>query len=132
MAVEDPRGFHAEFPDLNIPGEAFGVLHGRLPGTALTGRLLCCAERPMVLPDEARKLLADPGGAVGCDVAVLAVDAGARPTPPEGESDGNLRVAVAGGVLTAWRVRPSWQADGDALDRLAADVAGVVARRGLA
>jgi hypothetical protein len=132
MAVEDPRAFHVAFPDLNIPGQAFGVLHGRLPGTELTGRLLCCAERPMVLPDEFRKLLHDPGGPVGCDVAVVAVDTGAVPTPPEGESDGDLRVAVTDGVLTAWRARRSWQADGDALDRLATDVATVVGRRGLA
>jgi hypothetical protein len=132
MAVEDPRAFHAAFPGLNVPGEAFGVLHGRLPGTALTGRLLCCAERPMVLPDEARKLLTDPGGAVGCDVAVIPVDPGATPTAPEGETDGDLRVAVADGVLTAWRVRRTWQADGGSLDRLAADAASAVERRGLA
>jgi hypothetical protein len=128
MAVEDPRAFHAAFPDLNVPGEAFGVLHGRLPGTAVTGRLLCCAERPMALPDDVRKLLRDPGGAVGCDVAVVSVDGGVAATPPEGESHGDLRVAVADGVLTAWRVRRSWQADSDALDRLAADVATILSR----
>ena len=131
MVVEDPRSFHVAFPALNIPGEAFGVLHGRLPGTELVGRLLCCAERPMVLPDDFRKLLQDPGGEVGCDVVVVPVDAGAPPTLPEGESDGDLRVAVADGVLTAWRGRRSWQADGDALDRLAADVAREISRRGL-
>ena len=85
----------------------------------------------MSFPDDLRELLTDPGGAVGCDVAVVPVDAGAVPTPPEGETDGALRVAIAGGVLTAWRVRRSWQADGDALDRLATDVAAVVRRRGL-
>ena len=125
MAVEDPRAFHAAFPGLNFPGEAFGVLHGRLPGTTLTGRLLCCAERPMVLPDEIRKLLKDPGGQAGCDVAVVAVDADAPATAPEGEIDDGLRVAVADGVLTAWRGRRSWQADGEALDRLATDVAAI-------
>jgi hypothetical protein len=129
MAVEDPRAFHAAFPELNIPGEAFGVLHGRLPGTELTGRLLCCAERPMALPDDVRKLLHDPGGPVGCDVAVVAVDADAAPTVPEGEIDGGLRFAIADGVLTAWRVRRSWQADGAALDQLAADVASVAENR---
>ncbi len=132
MAVEDPRAFHVAFPGCNHPGESFGVLHGRLPGTTLTGRLLCCAERPMALPDDFRKLLSDPGGPVGSDVAVVAVDAGAPATPPEGETDGDLRVAVADGVLTAWRGRPRWQADGDALDRLATDVAAAMERRGLA
>ena len=47
-------------------------------GMGPEGRLLCCAERPMVLPDEFRKFLTDPGGAVGCDAAVVAVDPGAR------------------------------------------------------
>ena len=131
MALEDPRALHAEFPGLNVPGEAFGVLHGRLPGTALSGRLLCCAERPMVLPDDIRKFLTDPGGPAGSDVAVVAVNADAPPTPPEGEPEGDLRIAVRDGVLTAWRVRPRWQADGPALDRLAADVAAVVDRRRL-
>lgn len=131
MAVEDPMSFHAAFPALNVPGEAFGVLHGPLPGTTLTGRLLCCAERPMNLPEDFAKLLKDPGGAAGSDVAVLAVDPGAPATPPEGIVDGDLRVAIAHGVLTAWRLRPRWQADGAALDQLAADVAAVVSRRGL-
>jgi hypothetical protein len=132
MAVEDPNAFHAAFPGLNFPGEAFGVLHGRLPGTALTGRLLCCAERPMVLPDDFRAFLTDPGGPAGSDVAVVPVSAYAPATPAEGDIDGDLRVAVHDGVLTAWRVRPSWQVNGPALDRLAADVAGVLRRRGLA
>jgi hypothetical protein len=131
LTVEDPRAFHAAFGALNVPGEAFGVLNGRLPGTQLTGRLLCCAERRMDLPDDLRALLKDPGGAVGCDVAVVAVDPGATPTAPEGEREDGLRVAIADGVLTAWRLRPRWQADGEALDRLAREVAGAVARRGL-
>jgi hypothetical protein len=132
MDVEDPRSFHAMFPALNIPGEAFGVMRGTLPGTTLTGRLLCCAERPMRLPEDFAKLLKDPGGAAGSDVVVLAVDPGAPATPPEGIVDGDLRVAIAHGVLTAWRLRPGWQADGAALDQLAADVAAMVRRRGLA
>jgi hypothetical protein len=126
LAVEDPRAFHAAFPRFNVPGEAFGVLRGRLPGTALTGRLLCCAERPLALPDDFRAFLTDPGGAVGCDVVVLPAGPDAPRTPPEGKPCGSLRIAVADGVLTAWRVRPSWQADGDALDRLVADVAEIV------
>jgi hypothetical protein len=131
MTVEDPRAFHTAFPDLNVPGEAFGVLHGRLPGTALTGRLLCCAERPMVLPDDYRSFLTDPGGPAGSDVAIIPVNPDAPATSPEGELDGDLRVAVGDGVLAAWRLRPAWQANGPALDRLAADVAAAVRRRGL-
>jgi hypothetical protein len=131
MAVEDPRAFHTAFPGLNVPGEAFGVLHGRLPGTTLTGRLLCCAERPMALPDDFRELLTDPGGPAGSDVAVVEVRTNGPATAPEGEVEADLRVAVAGGVLTAWRLRPTWQADGPALDRLATDVAAVLRRRRL-
>jgi hypothetical protein len=85
----------------------------------------------MVLPDEYRKFLTDPGGAVGCDVAVVAVDPTASSTPPEGEVEDGLRFAVAEGVLTAWRTRPRWQADGGALDQLSADVAALVDRREL-
>jgi hypothetical protein len=123
MAVEDPRAFHAAFAAINVPGEPFGVLHGRLPGTALTGRLVCCAERPMALLADLVAFLTDPGRTGG----QRRRRRGGRPrrpaTAPEGEVDDGLRVAVAGGVLTAWPLRPSWQADGAALDRLAADVA---------
>jgi hypothetical protein len=119
LAVEDPRAFHTAFGAINVPGEAFAVLRGRLPGTELTGRLLCCADRP---------LHSDPAGSAGCDVAALEV---ARATLPEGGVEGDLRVAIADGVLTAWRPRESRQADGPALDRLAADVATIVRRRGL-
>ena len=71
MAVEDPRVFCRTFPALNFPGEPFAVLHGRLPGTSLNGRLLCCAERLLFIPDQIRELRSDPGGQVGCDVAVI-------------------------------------------------------------
>jgi hypothetical protein len=131
LAVEDPRAFHTAFGAINVPGEAFAVLRGRLPGTELTGRLLCCAERPLHLPAELAPLLSHPGGIAGCDVAALEVATATPATVPEGEIEGDLRVAIAGGVLTAWRPRRSWQADGPALDRLAADVATIVRRRGL-
>ena len=132
MAVEDPRAFHRTFPSLSVPGEAFGVLRGRLPGTELHGRLLCGAEREMVIPQELRKLLKDPGGAAGSDVAVLGVGPDATPTGPGGDIDQGLRVVVRDGVLVASRIRPSWQADRQALEQLSADVAVVVSRRGLA
>ena len=131
LMVEDPRAFHTAFPGINVPGEAFAVLRGRLPGTELTGRLLCCAERPLHMPEELAPLLSHPGGSGGCDVAVLEVAAATPATAPEGEVEGDVRVAIADGVLTAWRPRRGWQADGPALDRLAADVATIVRRRGL-
>ena len=131
MAVEDPRTFCKTFPALNFPGEPFAVLHGRLPGTALSGRLLCCAERPLYIPDPIRELMKDPGGQLGCDVAVIEVSRALPATAPEGEPQGNLRVVVADGVLTAWRPRPRWLAYGPDLDELAADVAALVTERRL-
>src|SRR5262249_22966048 len=104
LTLEDARRFHATFPTLNAPGEAFGVFRGQLPGTTVTGRLLCCAERPIGIPEEVERLLKDPGGPVGCDVAVISIEAGATPTPPEGEPANDLRFAVGDGVLTAWRL----------------------------
>ena len=62
---------------------------------------------------------------------MLEVAAATPATAPEGEVEGDVRVAIAGGVLTAWRPRRGWQADGPALDRLSADVATIVRRRGL-
>jgi hypothetical protein len=132
MELEDPLAFHRAFPDLNVPGQAFGVMRGRLPGTALRGRLLCCAERRMWFPEEMRKFLTDPGGQVGADVAVIAVGPDTPATTRAGELDGDVRVAIADGVLTAWRARRSWQADGESLDALAAKLPGILERRGLA
>ena len=131
LEIEDSRAFHRAHPDLNVPGEAFAVLRGRLPGTELTGRLLCCAERKMWIPQEAQRVLTNPGGRVGCDVAVVAVRPDAPATAPEGELEGDLRIAIWDGVLTTWRQRPRWQADGASIDRLAADTAAVVSDRQL-
>jgi hypothetical protein len=62
---------------------------------------------------------------------VVGVDPTVPVTPPEGESDQDLRVAVAEGMLTAWRTRQSWQADGPSLDQLASDVEAMISRRGI-
>jgi hypothetical protein len=72
-----------------------------------------------------------PYARVGCDVVVVGVDPTVPATPPEGESDQDLRVAVAEGMLTAWRTRQSWQADGPSLDQLASDVEAMISRRGI-
>ena len=132
LAIEDPRTFHAAFPGLNLPGEAFGVLHGQLPGNAAQRPAAVLRRAPdgpprrvQGVPHEPRRRrrLRRRGPGSG--------PSHAAGTAPEGEVDGDLRVAVADGVLTAWRLRPRWQADGDAFDALARDVAGVVTRRGL-
>ena len=64
--VEDPLSFHRAFPQLPVPGEAFGVLR-RQDGT----RLLCCLERSMNDVGYLKKVVRDPGGPVGANVAVL-------------------------------------------------------------
>jgi hypothetical protein len=130
MALEDSFAFHAAFANLPVPGEAFGVMRGPLPGTdGIHGRLACCAERQMQLPVDLDHWLKGTGGDVGCDVAMLPAP-GADDTPDDGERVEDLRLAVRDGVLLAWRRRPRWQADGPALDRLAADAVRIAAERG--
>jgi hypothetical protein len=132
LAMEDPRMFHQRFPGLNMPGEAFGVLRGTLPGTTVDGRLIASAERPMWIDDEVNRMLTDPGGPVGCDVAVVAVHVETPATPPEGVVEEDMRVAITDGVMTTWRPRSSWQATGETLDQLGQDTAAALGRRGLA
>jgi hypothetical protein len=128
----DSFAFHGAFPNLPVPGEAFGVLRGPLPGTGgIHGRLACCAERQMQLPIDLEHWLAGAGGDVGCDVAMLPAAPGAIDMPDDGERVEDLRVAVTDGVLLAWRRRPRWQADGAALDRLASDTVRIAAGRGV-
>jgi hypothetical protein len=88
-----------------IPGEAFAVMRGRLPRVDGVARLVCCAERPMIMPEEVRKLTTDPGGRVGCDLAVLAAPAGTPPTGPEGELRDGTRLNVQGRARGASRAR---------------------------
>jgi hypothetical protein len=131
MALEDSFAFHAAFANLPVPGEAFGVLRGPLPGTdGIHGRLALCAERPMQLPVDLPHWLDDAGGDVGCDVAMLSAASAAASTAGDGERVEDLRIAVRDGVLLAWRRRPRWQADGPALDRLASDAVRIAADRG--
>lgn len=132
MALEDSFAFHSAFANLPVPGEAFGVMRGPLPGTGgIHGRLACCAERQMQIPIDLEHWLDGAGGVVGCDVAMLAAAPGEVDTPADGERVEDLRLAVRDGVLLAWRRRPRWQADGAALDRLASDAVRIAAGRGM-
>jgi hypothetical protein len=104
---EDSFAFHSAFANLPVPGEAFGVLRGPLPGPGgIHGRLAWCAERQMQLPMDLPHWLKGAGGDVGCDVAMLPAAPGAVDTPDDGERVEDLRVAVRDGVLLAWRRRP--------------------------
>lgn len=132
MALEDSFAFHRAFANLPLPGEAFGVLRGPLPGGGrIQGRLACCAERPMQLPMDLDHWLKGAGGDVGCDVAMFPAAPETVDTPDDGERVEDLRVAVRDGVMLAWRRRPRWQADGEALDRLASDAVRIAAGRGI-
>lgn len=52
-------------------------------------------------------------------------------TVPQGDNENDMRIAISDGVLTAWRPRTSWRADGQSLDQLAKDTAAAMASRGI-
>jgi len=45
MTLEDEREYHRAFPSLPVPGSAFAVMRGPIPGTSLTGRIAFHGER---------------------------------------------------------------------------------------
>jgi hypothetical protein len=114
--VEDPLSFHRAFPQLPVPGEAFGVLR-REDGM----RLLCCLERSMNYVGYLKKVVHDPGGPVGANAAVLpAPGVSDSPDGVDGVLADSHRYAVRDGVKCVWTKRDTWQASGEPLDELAA------------
>jgi hypothetical protein len=115
LVLEDSLSFHRAFPQLPVPGEAFGVMRG--DGI----RLLCCIERSIRDISQLKDLFPNPGGPVGANVAVL--PAPGMPDTDDG-GDGILtdgtRHAVRDGILCVWQRRDEWQANGESLDELAA------------
>lgn len=115
LVLENSLAFHRAFPQLPIPGEAFGVMRG--DGI----RLLCCIERSIRDISQLKDLFPNPGGPVGADVAVLPA-----PGVPDTDDGGDglladdTRYAVRDGILCVWRRRDRWQADGESLDQLEA------------
>ncbi|HYI18308.1 MAG TPA: hypothetical protein VD836_06340 [Solirubrobacteraceae bacterium] len=124
---EDPFAFHRAFCDLPVPGEAYGVMRGRLPGTSLFGRVVAGVERTISGPPAYwDRILGElPHGPCGSDAVLVAV----RPDAPDAHPDtgmpwGDGGFAVRRGVLVAWQPRLGTpQADGGKLDQLVSTVA---------
>ena len=134
LASEDPYEFHRAFPDLPVPGEAYGVMRGVLPGSSLTGRVVAGVERSMAGPPPYWDRVLDemPHGPTGSDTVLLPV----RPEVPDAHPDtgmawGDGGFAVRRGVLVAWQPRTTVQADGAGLDALVEHVAGLAEQQGL-
>ena len=135
MASEDPFEFHRAFSDLPVPGEAYGVMRGTLPGTSLTGRVVAGVERKIGGPPAYWDRILDelPHGPCGSDTVLVPV----RPDAPDAHPDAGLAwgdggFAVRRGVLVAWQPRrDNPQASGPQLDRLVADVVALGEHQGL-
>ncbi len=95
MALEDPRAYHRALPTVPVPGTAWAVVRGVLPGSSTPARIALHTEAPL------------PGGS-GRTALLLAAGA-AAPTAPGGvRLEGApvpLRYAVHGGVLAVWVMR---------------------------
>jgi len=132
---EDPFAFHRAFCDLPVPGEAYGVMRGRLPGTSLFGRVVAGVERTISGPPAYwDRILGElPHGPCGSDAVLVAV----RPDAPDAHPDtgmpwGDGGFAVRRGVLVAWQPRLGTpQADGGKLDQLVSTVARLAEDQGL-
>lgn len=134
LASEDPYAFHNAFPDLPVPGEAYGVMRGTLPGTSITGRVVAGVERIIGGPPAYWDRVLDelPHGPTGSDTVLIPV----RPDAPDAHPDtgmpwGDGGFAVRRGVLVAWQPRATPQADGAALDALVGHVVGLAEQQGL-
>ena len=81
LTREDPLELHRALPSLPVPGQAFAVMRGALPGIAGTARLVLATGRPA------------EGWNIGRNAVLLPVRPGLPPTPVEGvvEREANLR-----------------------------------------
>lgn len=96
LTLEDPLAYHRAFPGVPVPGAAYVVMRGDLPGIG-RGRLAVHREREHVRP------------------AVLEAAAqDAEPTPPEGERfpDRGVVREVRDGIRAVWSTTSFW---GDAM-----------------
>ena len=95
LELEDPRLYHWAFPKIPVPGTAWAVLLGRLPGAGPVARIALHTEAPL------------PGG-VG-RTALLLPAAGVPETEPGGvQVLGNavpMRYAISDGIFAVWVTR---------------------------
>lgn len=90
MVPEDPIAFHRAHPACPVPGRAFGVVHGTLPGSSAVGRL--------GVFDQGRHT----GGTYRSAVMVPARAGAATPLGGTLHQPSDLYVEVADGVAYAW------------------------------
>ena len=134
LASEDPYAFHRAFPDLPVPGEAYGVMRGTLPGTSITGRVVAGIDRIVAGPPAYwdRVLEELPHGPTGSDTVLIPV----RPDVPDAHPDDGMEwgdggFAVRRGVLVAWQPRATADADGPAMDALVGHVVALAEQQQL-
>lgn len=117
LRSEDPRHYHRAFPTVPVPGTAWAVLRGRLPGAGVLARLALHTEAP--LPDGVGR------------TALLLPSGSAAATPPGGRqllgAPVPLRYAVVDGLFAAWVTRSGAGGLGDVVTLLSEGTA--LARR---
>lgn len=122
MAIEDPEAYHRAFPSSSVPGRAFAVLRGALPGSGEPMRIVFHREGSLNTGNLGRTAVLLPAG-------------GAPPTPPGGvrtaaPEPAGYTVAVAGGVLAVWQPRNSGRrGDLGDVDGLLAAATGIARSR---
>ena len=135
LVSEDPFEFHRAFFDLPVPGEAYGVMRGTLPGTSLFGRVVSGVERKIAGPPAYWDRILDelPHGPCGSDTVLLPVRADAPDAHPDtGKPWGDGGFAIRRGVLVAWRPRHgNAQANGAQLDDLVRRAVALAEEHGL-
>ena len=121
LAREDPLELHRALPSLPVPGEAFAVLRGELPGIAGTARLVLATGRPA------------EGWNIGRNAVLLEIRPGLAPTPVEGvvEREAKLRWHVAGDYAAFHAYRTGGAADVGDVDGLISRAAALARERGL-
>ncbi len=118
---EDPLELHRAFPSLPLPGQAFAVLRGQLPGAG-PGRVVLATGRPL------------EGWNIGRNAVLLPVRQGLPPTPAGGvpEQEAKLRWHLCGdfALFHAYRTGAGAPHPGD-VEGLIARAAGLARERGL-
>jgi hypothetical protein len=122
LVREEPLELHRALPSLPLPGQAFAVLRGALPGIDGTARLVLATGRPA------------EGWNIGRNAVLVPVRSGLPPTAVEGvvERGAKLRWHVAGDYAAFHAYRTGGAADVGDVDGLIERAATVARERGLA
>ncbi|MDW5597445.1 hypothetical protein VSS74_24060 [Conexibacter stalactiti] len=96
MTLEEPAAYHRAFPSVAVPGRAFAVLRGTLPGTAVPARIAFHHERPL-------------NDNQGRTALLLEAAPGTEETPPWGVrvDEPRLGYSVRDGIVALWILRSS-------------------------